>query len=280
MWATSLGDYVSADAGSTWVRADQLVSARYAYESWLAGSPRRLLGYTEAMRVVSSADGGQTFTTSLVPDNNGGDILQAAALGTGGSAIAVTGSDAQCASRAQIKRTEKLKPGWKPPSGASTLFTSTDGGTHWNSPGFVLPFGVQSPTSAMVDGRLIAVIDACNRLQLSTDGGLRWHGEAIAKTLSCTVSALWLSCQAGNGGFWVLHSADGGATWTAFWLRAAAAANGMSVIGSTPWPTTSPGDVFPTGPAAAVMPAGGSLWRTTDGGRSWRQSWPPLGRLG
>lgn len=276
VWATSVGDIFSTSAGSAWVPADQLGTARFAYERWLAGSPGRLLGYTEAVQVISSRDGGQTFTTSRVPDTSQGDILLAAALGTGGHAIAVTGPGAQCPSQAQVKRTEKLKPGWKPPSSASTLFTSTDGGAHWNRTGSVLPFGVPVLASAAVDGPLIAIVDACNQIQVSTDSGLRWHAEAIAQTVSCTASALWLSCQAGQGGFWVLHSADRGATWTAFWLPAAAAANGMPLIGPNPWPVSTPGGVYPTGPAAAVMPAEGSLWRTTDDGRSWRQSWPPL----
>lgn len=289
VWATNLGNFLSADAGSTWTSAGQLRATRYAYENWLAGAPRHLLGYTESMDIVTSADGGQTFTTSRVPDASTSDILLTAALGTSGRAIAVTGAGDDCLSSPgpALRRIEKLKPGWKPSSGASTLYTSGDGGAHWGSAGIALPFGVQTPAAAAADGSLVAIFDACNKLEVSADGGSGWHSEAIAKDVFCTVSALatsasahgelWLTCQAGQGGFWVLHSVNAGASWTVFWLPASAGVNGMTLFGPGPSPVINPIGASATEPGGAVMPGGGSLWRTTDGGKSWRQSWVGLG---
>jgi photosystem II stability/assembly factor-like uncharacterized protein len=77
------------------------------------------------------------------------------------------------------------------------------------------------------------------------------------------LTAVPLACNdtgADSSGSWVLHSADGGSTWLA---RLPSAAN-------------APDGIFAAGVGAALMPVGGSLWRSTDGGRSWRESWPAL----
>lgn len=266
LWITNLGDFVSRDGGGHWTAARQLRSARFAFESWQAAPPTRLLGYSGggAATVYSSNTGGRTGSTADIPVGPAGNPLLVVALGFGGSAIAVTGQGAQCLSPAGIAKVEKSKPGWKPPPGASVLYASADGGARWKSAGSVLPFGVGFGAAAAVDGTRMAVIDACGRLQLSTSAGVRWHAQALGPATFCTVSELgieiWLACQASDQ-TWVLHSADSGSTWMAYRLRASA--SGISGI-------------FATRPGAAVMPIGGSIWRTADGGKSWNQSWPVI----
>jgi photosystem II stability/assembly factor-like uncharacterized protein len=266
LWVNNLGDFISRDGGGHWTAASELTAARFAFLSWRAAPPARLLGYADGgdNPAYSSSDGGRTWTTAAVPDGEAGNPLLAVALGSGGSAIAVTGPGAQCLNQAEIAKVEKSKPGWKPPTGASVLYASANGGARWKPPGSVLPFGVGIDATAAVDGTRIAIIDACGRLQLSTDAGARWRAQALGQQTFCTVSELgteiWLACQA-NDLNWVLRSADSGSTWRAYRL-----------------PPTASGTngIFATGPGAAVMPIGGSIWRTADGGKSWNQSWPVI----
>jgi hypothetical protein len=265
LWVTNLGDFVSRDDGEHWTAAGQLTAARFAFASWHAAPPSRLLVYSDGGdSVYSSENGGRTGSIAALPVGAAGSPLLVAALGSGGSAIAVTGQGAQCLSPTETAKAEKAKPGWKPPPGASVLYASADGGARWKSAGFVLPFGVGFDAAAAVAGTRMAIIDACGRLQLSTSAGARWHPQALGQAATCTVSELgieiWLACQASNQ-TWVLHSADDGTTWMAY--RLPAAASGISGI-------------FATRPGAAVMPIGGSIWRTADGGTSWHQSWPVI----
>ena len=282
VWQNNLGDYLSTDAGASWTAAAPLEAPRFGYYTWLAGPPGRLLGVggTSGMLTTASADGGRTWTTSAVPDPRAAAMILAAALGTGGSAIALTGQGAQCLTAPQVRKVERVKPGWKPPSGTSLLFTSGNGGAHWDSAAIVLPFGVGVQAAATVDGRHSAIIDACNRVQVSSDGGAHWRAHALAKGVFCTMSALrselWLGCESGTSTFWVLHSADEGSTWTIYRLPHAAAVNGLSAIGSSTTTALALLGIAAARQGSAVIPAGGSIWRSTDAGRSWAQSWPVL----
>jgi photosystem II stability/assembly factor-like uncharacterized protein len=264
LWVTSLGDLLSRDGGRRWTLAGGLTAAKFAYLTWLAAPPARLLGYSPGGGAVtwSSDNGGRTWTTAAVPGAGSANSVLAVALGPAGTAIAVTGPGAQCLSKAEIAKTEQAKPGWKPPAGASVLHSSADGGARWRPGGSVLPFGVGVQAAAAADRSRIAAIDACGNLQLSADAGAHWRAQALGRQAFCTVSVLgpetWLACRAGEGD-WVLHSADAGRTWLAYRLPAtASAASG----------------IFATGSRAAVMPIGGSIWRTIDGGQSWTQAWP------
>jgi photosystem II stability/assembly factor-like uncharacterized protein len=270
-WATNLGDFLSRDGGSSWAAANGLAASRFTYFSWQAAPPARLLGYSQnddGFATWSSSDDGRTWARSVVPGDPSANQLLAVALGSGGTAVAVTGPGADCLSQTEIGKVEAVKPGWKPPAGASVLYRSSTGGARWDPSGLVLPFGVGFTPAAAVSGSRIVIVDACDRLQVSTDDGARWTAQALGSGMFCTVSQLraelWLACTDTNAGAdssdsWLLHSADGGSTWLAYRLPSAA---------------NAPYGIFATGVGAAVMPVGGSLWRTTDGGRSWTERWP------
>jgi hypothetical protein len=263
-WSTSAGTYTSADGGQQWAPVPAFpapLSAQASGLLWQAAPPTALFGYDDGGgQAWASGDGGRTWTASTVPGGAASPAL-AAALGGGGTAYAVSGPGADCLSPAQLKKVRKLKPGWTPPSGAPVLYASADGGARWNPSGLVLPFGVQLGAAMAASGSQIAIIDACGRLELSSDAGEHWSGQSLGTAPICAVSMLgsqvWLYCQTG-GATWSLRSADGGATWLAYRLPAPA--------------DQAPG-IFLTGPGSAVMPIGGALWRTSNGGNTWAESW-------
>jgi photosystem II stability/assembly factor-like uncharacterized protein len=265
LWFTTVSTVVSSDGGEHWSPVPIFPAAlatQPANYSWQAASSA-LLGYEASVsQVWASANGGRTWATSAVPGGDSNPVLTAA-LGSGDAAYAVTGPGADCLSSQQVKKVQQIKPGWKPPSGASVLYASTDGGARWSGSGQVLPFGVPMLGAMAASGTRIAIIDACGRLELSTDAGAHWTAQSLGKAPACAVSLLgtdvWLQCMTDVGVVWSLHSADGGATWLAYRLPAFAG--------------QSPG-IFATGPGSAVLPVGGALWRTTDGGKSWLETWP------
>ena len=264
-WSTSLGADTSADGGERWAPVPAFPASLAAQATGLshrqAAAPSELFGYDEgSSQAWASGDGGQTWTASTVPGGAASPVL-AAGLGSGGTAYAVSGPGADCLSSAQLKKVHKLKPGWTPPSRASVLYASSDAGARWNASGLALPFGVQIGAAMAASGSRIAIIDACGQLELSSDAVQHWSGQSLGTAPVCTVSMLggqvWLYCLTGDA-TWSLHSADGGATWVAYRLPAPA--------------SQAPG-IFLTGAGSAVMPIGGALWRTSDGGQTWVQSW-------
>jgi photosystem II stability/assembly factor-like uncharacterized protein len=265
LWTTTTATDISADGGAHWSPVPAFpapLAAEFGALTWQA-APSALFGYfASGSQAWASGDGGHTWAASTVPGSSGRSMLLTAALGTGDTAYAVTGPGSDCLSGQAIKKIQQIKHGWKPTSGASVLYSSSDGGAHWNGAGRALPFGVQVLAAMAASGSRVAIIDACGRLQLSTDAGAHWTAQSLGTSAICTVSLLgseaWLWCLADNG-TWSLHSADGGATWLAYRMPGLAGqAQG----------------IFATGSDNAVLPIGGALWRTSDGGRSWLESWP------
>jgi photosystem II stability/assembly factor-like uncharacterized protein len=267
-WSTSLSTDTSADGGEQWAPLPALpapLDAQASSLTWQAAPPSALFGYDEgSSQAWASADGAATWTASTVPGSAANPVL-AVALGGGGAAYAVTGPGTDCLSPAELKKVQKLKPGWTPPSGASVLYASSDAGARWNAAGLVIPFGVQIGAAMAASSSQIAIIDACGRLELSKDAGQRWSAQSLGNAPICAVSMLgsqvWLYCQIVDQTVvttWSLYSADRGATWLAYRL---------------PAPADQALGIFLTGAGSAVMPIGGALWRTSDGGKSWTEEW-------
>jgi hypothetical protein len=277
LWSTNLGRFDSTDRGASWDRFDPPASSGASYDSWYLAPPSDLLGVPQlgaAADVRASTDGGATWRDVAVGSAPApaGDLLTGG-LGPGGRAAVIEGPMGQCLSQSQVKAIEAAKPGWRPPSGSTALFTSSDGGRSWRLVNGHLPFAVDGLSPVAVYGSLLVTIDDRATLEISADGGHTWRAQALGAASPCAAAAyrreVWLACTVAPAWTesWVLHSTDSGATWTAYQLPPSTAVEGTAPAGN---------GIVATGGDSATMPAGGSLWSTRDGGRRWRQSWPSL----
>ncbi len=219
-WQTGLGTYSSHDGGAHWapVTGAAIGSLPPYADPLQAAPPNDLLALVHSTgEIWSSTDGGQTARVSAVgPATNS---VVAAALGPGGRAAAIVGYDDNCDSPQLAAKMAQVKPGWTPETRPGTLYLSSDAGGHWDrAPTAALPFPFASfgPASLAVSSSLIAALDACANLELSSDSGRDWTTITPPHASSgCTVALLakeiWLDCP-GN----IAHSPDAGRTWTSY----------------------------------------------------------------
>jgi photosystem II stability/assembly factor-like uncharacterized protein len=183
--------------------------------------------------------------------------------------------------------------------GRGVLLSTSDGGAHWQQQ--VDPCPIPAPSVSLLSEALDGTLwSACatqpaagsqlKAVAHSTDGGKTWVTEAHCDPGASASPLAGPNCTPGdpNGGYLealagvstttalidgerndVSVSHDGGATWQAVSPLPVTDANG------------STGELFFTdalhgweiGPASGM--SGAALWRTTDGGSSWHQVWPP-----
>jgi hypothetical protein len=153
LWSNSLGTFLSTDAGRQRTPVTLPAAGGWRYATWLDTAPDDLLGIepnNQDYATLTSADGGRHWTRSLIPrDVPPADALLGSALGSARNAVAFVGPGTDCHGPDQVTKIQQSKPGWSPPSGTSLLFTSADGGAHWQPAG-ALPFGVPDVAAAAI----------------------------------------------------------------------------------------------------------------------------------
>ena len=156
------------------------------------------------------------------------------------------------------------------------VFATSDGGRSWSTRGR-LAIMVDGPIGN--DGRVAAAIGECtpptqidyaHTIALSPDDGHSWRLTTLGPgydLLAASVAGhtVWVMGADTKGDRVVLVSGDDGRSWTA-----------NELVGVTV-PVNESGTVVALSAHEALLIDGGSsLWRTTDGGATWRQEHAPL----
>jgi photosystem II stability/assembly factor-like uncharacterized protein len=274
LWNTTLGFARSTDGGATWSAFDPPAVTGLAYDTWLVAPPSNLLGVVPANErpiVRASIDNGRTWTEHPIGSPTQPADTVVAALAPDGLAMVMAGPGGSCLTSAQVAAVQSKKPNWQPETGPTELESSTDGGRSWRAVTHAAPFSLGPASPVAVSADAVALVDSCGDLEVSDDGGHRWRATPLGSTSElCQLSAfgpeLWLDCDAGDGGPLIFHSPDRGTTWTSYEINASGADD--TPCASCP--------LVATARDTAVLAAGGSLWQTTDDGKTWAQTWSRL----
>ena len=189
-----------------------------------------------------STDGGSTWTQFTAPSTM--------TYGEGKVAVAADGSSIV----------------WDPADGTSPVY-STDDGRSWTAVSS-LPTGL-APVADAVNGKVFYAIDSSDgTLYKSTDGGATFAAETTGLSAVSNdqlqpvpghTGELYFAAQTGG----LLHSTDGGATWTQ--VDAAAVSAGYAVgVGAA-----APGSRYQTLYMVGTVKGTTGFYMSTDAGRSW-----------
>jgi photosystem II stability/assembly factor-like uncharacterized protein len=289
---TNAGTFVSSDGGEQWTAFDPPQFGQHS--TLLAARPGITASLDDAddrCALLLSSDGGEHWRTVAPPDGT----LRRIAFGEipVGGGIHCTETSAAFSSPNRGLAAALPDGGSCKPANAQSgnhLYTTTDGGRHWQLQRAV-PLGSASEASVAASGETYVIVTDsgggvderhCTRIAISRDSGRSWTIQAFPSNQECSSAAvyaneIWLTCgieQTEHAHSLIYHSTDGGRTWRTYTSTGDAFAPSQIVA-------TGPGRALATSdPESETAPKsereGPSLWRTSDGGATWTQSWPAL----
>jgi photosystem II stability/assembly factor-like uncharacterized protein len=292
---TDAGTFVSRDGGEQWTAFDPpQLGLHSTLLAALPGMTASLSTSHDRCALLLSGNGGERWRTVAPP----GGTLNRIVVGEGGGGV-IHCTEASAAFASHTRGLAAVMPdggSCDPPNAQSEshLYTTTDGGLHWQRQQAVSLDSASKASVAASGDTYVIVTDSgggvderhCARIAVSRDSGRSWTIQAFPSDQECSgaaayASEIWVTCdieQNEHTHSVVYHSADGGRTW-----RTYTSANGALM----------PSQIVATGSGRAVATSnpesenqgeneGSSLWRTSDGGATWTQSWPalPIGPAG
>ncbi len=262
--------YVTHDGGQTFTRLlgpdPRDANAAYAAGAFLDAKNGKFI--TSKGAILSTADGGRTWTRADYPSTSGAPVALHFNSATDGWAIlegrlahTTDGGTTWSTPLTNSAMTTLQGMSWGDATHAWTwgngvLYATADGGATWTTPASSSGLSVYS---AAMTGALTGVVNSNLGFQVTSDGGATWqatssgtayYGGPLVHTSGQTVWALY-----GTG----FRSKDGGRTWVA----------------------AGPAGYTPTGIAFAddsngwMVTSGGTVLRTVDGGDTWTSQ--PIG---
>lgn len=262
LWvSTEAGQFMSVDGGQSW---QHVTAGTLAAEGSVGGGQVAELGASGLVVVQTGTD------RVWVSDDGGrsGHVSHITGIGAAGaSAVSFAGDeDGLALSWGSCAAFKPVTPPISFPLRPTAVVVTHDGGATWRK---VATIDVAGYGGLAYGGSLAVAAATCTKgLATSTDAGRTWRYWRVPSNLTgCqqpsisagTVVVYCPSYTAGHTTLRLLVSEDAGQHWSVFKLRGPGAQDVQGTVAS------GPGVLWAFGQAT------GDLWRSTDGGATWRQ---------